>query len=315
MSEELATPTATASPDAGGAPDAGGPDLSIDGDFAGAVAAMKAATKPGAGGDLPEETTGLKPTADSVSETPKPVPAAEGTFDAAAVLSKIAKLEHAAEEAGSARDAHASRVAELEAKLADASQYQSLAATDPLALLQKLGLTPDAVADYVTNGPKKADPKLTALEQKQAQLDAALAKIQEREEAGARDQRTVAYKTAIPAQLESEKGALPHLHAFYETPADLANAVFEHQMAVYAGGKGEELTPLVAAKRLESALVQAKTRFAKLHGIGAAAAGKPPARGLTNQSPVAAAPKAVKDEDLSDDDLLAAAVATLRQGR
>lgn len=239
--------------------------------------------------------------------TPETVKPVEVDADTKAILAKMARLEFERDQLAEKSTTATTRLAELESHAAELAALKA----DPLKALEKLGFTPDQVLDYVTNGPKKVDPVLSAQEKRLAELEKMAASMRQREEQAERNQRISQHKASIPQHLESVKDKYPLALAYHETPAELADAIWSVQEHAYLSKK-QDLTVAQAADVVESTLRAHKARFDKSAVKPAAAAVvKPVGATLTNAVPTQAT-AGVDPSELDDDAALSAAVAALK---
>lgn len=285
------------------------------GDDAGDIAAALSALKGESEAETPAADASATPAAEvtpdavvkaeTATSTPK---VAADDADWKAIQAKIARLEFDRDQLTEKHTSTSAKLTELEAHSAELAELKA----NPIKALEKLGFSPEAVLDYVQNGPKKVDPALTAQERRLAELEKLASGMQAQQAAAQQASKVSDFKATIPGALETVKGQFPLLHGFHETPGELADAVFGLMESAYRSNK-TELTVAQAAKQIEDVLTRNKARYDRLGKPAAttAAAKSPASPGLTNAPPKQAA-AGVDPDDLSDEDALTAAIAALK---
>jgi hypothetical protein len=259
---------------------------------------------------------------------PAAAPPADTSEDAklAKIFNRISRLEDERNQATAAVQARDAELAKLKERAAYADQYEkdlSEFREDPERFFTKIKWDRQTIEDYIANGPRKVDTAVAATERRTQELEARLAKFEkaeaERELAGRREQ----YKAALPNQLTGREDQYPHLFAFYDKPAELADALFGVMSEAYRT-QNREMSADETAAVLESTLASHAERLNRTRSKSPAGTQSPnppapvgtkplPTPTLTNTSP-AATRTPTTDSD-NDDDLLEIAKQTLRKGR
>ena len=332
MSLETTTPAAPAAP-ATPPPAAPTPDVPAadyhpsQDDAAGLAVYREVRGQPPVDAD-PARPTSLPVSPDSdAAAKPHEAPAADPE-DAklARVFNRIERLETERNQAQRAAQEREAEVARLKERAAFADQYEKDLAEfreDPERLFTKVKWDRQTIEDYIANGPRKVDTVAAAAERRTQELEARLARFEkaeaERETANRREQ----FKADLPRQLAGKEDQYPYTHAFYDKPAELADALFGVMAEAYRT-QNREMTADETAAVLESTLASHFERLNRTRSKAPAGqtpnspapVGTPkpaPTPTLTNTSPAATRPPPT-DSD-SDDDLLEIAKQTLRKGR
>lgn len=218
-------------------------------------------------------------------------------------------------------------VGERDAELAKAREEAKFAADyrkelaefqeNPEVFFKRVNWDPDKIRDYIVNGPRPVDATTSKLAREQADLKARLEKYEAAEAQRTQQSRVNDFKATLPKQLEADAAKYPLTLAFYETPAALSDALFGQMEQVYRQ-QNRELTAAEAATALEDVLSKHYERLNRAKSKpGTPSAGTaPPTKSptpptLTNVPPASARPPTPPDSE-SDDDLLAAAIQSLR---
>jgi hypothetical protein len=202
-----------------------------------------------------------------VVATPAEAPAATPTpvvdEDAKAILARMTRLEFERDQAAERATKHEQDAAAKAARLGEAEELIKLRDTDPVALLQKLGITPENVSDFVLNGPKKTDPKVAELEKRQATLDAELARLKTGTAEQARAKAQADYRASLPGQVpvtDFPLAALVHGDKLHDEVFQVQQAMYAQNQAHYTK-TGTMPDPKVAAKVIEDSLAGLKAKF------------------------------------------------------
>lgn len=252
------------------------------------------------------------PAPDPEVTTPTPVPESEDE-KIARIWGRISGLEKQ-------RDA---QKGEIEALRAKAERADALEAKirgfhdDPEALFTEVKWDADKIRDYITNG--KAAPSLETQRVAKDTADVRQQLEQLRTELRQRDEVATIEraKVQILDQIKPEAAALPYLHAYYDKPGEMADAVWGVINATYQQQK-TVLSVTDAAKVVERVLVEQAQRFSRARsqapGSSTAPAPKPVSPTLTNTPPGSSSSKKSPEES-SDEENFQTAVQLLKAGR
>jgi hypothetical protein len=275
--------------------------------------------------DPPPEATPASP----VDAPPLPVPGAVGAADDLSpedkrlerILTRVTRLdeEHKTLQRSAAdKDA---RIAQLEADAKFAADYRKELAEfqeSPETFFKRVNWDQDKIRDYIVNGPKPVDAITSKLAREQNELKERLAKYEAAEAERIRAAQVNEYKATLPKALEPEASKYPLTLAFYDSAADLSDALFGQMTRAYQE-QNRTLSPAEAAEAIESVLTAHHERLTRAKSKPGTPAAAPTATktapSLTNVPPASAKPPAPSNDSDSDDDLMAAAVQMLRSKR
>lgn len=213
--------------------------------------------------------------------------------------------------------------AENEALRAKAARADALEAKirgfhdDPEALFTEVKWDADKIRDYITNG--KTAPSLETQRVAKDTADVRKELEELRGELRQRDQASQVEraKVQILDELKPAAASLPYLHAYYEKPGEMADAVWGVINATYQQQK-TVLSVADAAKVVEKVLTEQAQRFSRARsqtpGSSTAPAAKPVSPTLTNTPPGSSNSKK-SPEDSSDEENFQTAVQLLKAGR
>lgn len=230
------------------------------------------------------------------------------------IFNRIAALEKERDEARgslSRLEQRAARADELEQKLAKLK-------SSPTELMNELGWNQDTLAEYILKGNEATSPKLTAVEQEQKALKDELEALKRERAEGERARKINEFKSSIPSQLKDAKTELKHLGTYFDSDAEMADAVWNVMASAYQTQK-TELTVVEAARAVENVLAEQAKRFSRASSqsptsSNTAPATKPaPTPTLTNKSPTTTPAKTAESDDVSPN--YAAAAELLRSFR
>jgi hypothetical protein len=244
--------------------------------------------------------------------TPPPVPEAEDE-KIARIWGRISGLEKE-------RDAQKGEIESLRAKAARADALEAKIKgfhDDPEALFSEVAWDADKIRDYITHGKAAPSIETQRVAKETADVRRELTELrmqlQQRDEAAAVEQA----KGRILDQIKPEAPSLPYLHAYYDQPAEMANAIWQVISATYQQQKTVLSVP-EAAKVVEKVLSEQAQRFSRARsqspGSSTAPAAKPVSPTLTN-TPAGSSTSKKSPEDSSDEENLAAAVQMLKAAR
>lgn len=302
------TPEATPAPTPAGPPEEYHPSQ----DDAKGLEVYRAAKQGAVAPVEPKPDPAALPVPDPEATTPPPVPESEDE-KIARIWGRISGLEKE-------RDAQKSENEALRAKAARADALEAKIRgfhDDPEALFTEVKWDADKIRDYITNGTKAPSLETQRVAKDTAELRKELEQL--RAEGRQRDEaaQVEAAKAQILDQLKPEVEALPYLHAYYEKPGELANAVWQVISATYQQQKTVLSVP-EAAKVVERVLAEQAQRFSRARsqtpGSSTAPAPKPVSPTLTNTPPGSSNSKK-SPEDSSDEENFASAVQLLKAGR
>lgn len=261
--------------------------------------------------EKPTETSAL-PAPDPEVTTPTPVPESEDE-KIARIWGRISGLEKERDAAKGEIEslrAKAARAAELEAKIRGFHD-------DPEALFTEVAWDADKIRDYITNGKKAPSLETQRVAKDTAdvrqQLEQLRGELRQRDEV----MQIERAKVQILDQIKPEAASLPYLHAYYDKPGELADAVWGVINATYQQQK-TVLSVTDAAKVVERVLVEQAQRFSRARsqapGSSTAPATKPVSPTLTNTPPGSSSSKKSPEES-SDEENFQTAVQLLKAGR
>jgi hypothetical protein len=252
------------------------------------------------------------PAPEPEATTPPPVPESEDE-KIARIWGRISGLERE-------RDAQKGEIESLRAKAARADALEAKIKgfhDDPEALFSEVAWDADKIRDYITHGKAAPSIETQKVAKETADVRRELAELrsqlQQRDEAAAVEQA----KGRILDQIKPEAAGLPYLHAYYDQPAEMANAIWQVISATYQQQKTVLSVP-EAAKVVEKVLSEQAQRFSRARsqspGSSTAPAAKPVSPTLTN-TPAGSSTSKKSPEDSSDEENLAAAVQMLKAAR
>lgn len=264
--------------------------------------------------------------ADPVADPPALPADKQAVVDAAAGVSTpdapvtTSQLDRAFSRLSELENATRTQQAELERLRARAARADELEAQakDPWEFLTKNGWDQDVLAEAVLKGGaavgvRQAKAK-TEIEQLREELAAERnARLQNE----TRDQVSRA-KAGIPALVASKATELPYTSAYFDSPEQMADAVYATVQA--AAQDGRELTFLEAARAIEDELVRVEARVARGRSKKAPAAAPAPKapvpapKTITNANSAAPA-RTSEPESETFEPNFAGAVAAIRQLR
>lgn len=217
------------------------------------------------------------------------------------IFNRIAHLERERDEARSS-------LSRLEQRAARADELERLEAemkANPTKALERLGWNQDTLAEYILKGNDATSPKLTAVEQEQRALKQELEQLRAERAEADRQERIRKHVAALPDAIKDELPELKHVSTFYDSPAEMAEAIWQVQRNAYQTQK-TELSPVEAAQAIEKVLAEQAKRFARASSQSPApsnnaSAPKPAASAvpqtLTNRATAAPLPASAGDSD------------------
>lgn len=228
------------------------------------------------------------------------------------VFNRISRLEDELKAAKGETDTlkqRAARADELEAE-------KQLFLSDPEKFFTNYGWDKETIRDYIVNGPSAVKPEAAKVRKEtqtlKQEMEALKAELRAKDEAGQVQQA----KARIPAALAPDKAKFPTLHAYYDQPAEMADAIYGVINATYQQQK-TVLTVHEAAEAVEKVLAEQAKRFSRASSKEPEPSTKQPATKqpsptLTNVPPSSSNPP-IPQEESQDDDHFEEALAVMRQ--
>lgn len=234
-----------------------------------------------------------------------------GDAKLAKVFNRISRLEQERDEARAEKETLKSKAAKAEALEAE----KALFLKDPEQFFKTYGWDQETIRDYVVNGPKALKPEVAQQRSETQELRKQVEELKNERRAEAEAKQVAEAKSRIPALLKTDEAKFPTLHAYYDQPGEMADAIFNVISITYQQQK-TVLTVHEAAEAVEKVLEEQAKRFSRARSKEPEPSTKQPATKqpsptLTNVPPGSSQPSKPPEES-TDEENFAAALAILK---